>query len=302
MVSRRRLALIAGASAAAVAGIALARRVLAAPAPAGQEYVLIGNHSSSFSLDPLYSVGSVMERESDPSTGFEWVRLVSSRPILEIKDAWSRCSAYWREGAVVRVAGCRLASDLINQMSGQFGGCLGRDHSWRMESMHYLWNCYLYPLVSEGQVGTQGQNLCDISLTYPLPPTDWIQLGTELAFSTAGTTGTVRLLLSVYDSTPLDFHFSQDNVTDTYQSYYFVTPRFGPLSPRRFVLSDEGSSSYPYMVRNAVLMLHMVLGPEFLQWLLDLIRQVLAAILGSVPPQVQVQVDTNPGVFLGEAF
>jgi hypothetical protein len=300
-MERRRLALIAGASAAAVAGIMLAKRVLAAPSPAGQEYVLIGNHSSSFSLDPLYSVGSVVEQESDP-TGFEWVRLVSSRPISEIKDAWSRCSAYWREGAVARVAGCRLASELINRMSGKFRGCLGRDHSWRMESMHYLWNCYLFPLSSEAQVGTQGQNLCDISLYHSLPPTDWMQLNTELAFSTAGTTGTVRLLLRVYDSTSLDFHFSQNNVTDTYQTYYFVTPRFGPLSPRGFVLSDEGSSSYPYMVRNAVLMLHMVLGPEFLQWLLDLIRQELAAIFGSVPPQVQVQVDTNPGVFLGQAF
>ncbi|TDA32067.1 MAG: hypothetical protein DSO04_02865 [Hadesarchaea archaeon] len=301
MVSRRRLALIAGSSAAAVAGIALARRVLAA-APAGQEYVLVGNHSYSLSLGPLNSVGLVVEREYDPPTGFEWVRLVSSRPISEVKDAWFRCSAYWREGAVARIAGCRLASDLINRLSGRFGNFLGRDHSWRMESMCYLWNCYLFPLVSGGQVGTQGQNLCDISLDYPLPPTDWIDLETELAFSTAGTTGTVRLLLSVYDSTSLDFHFSQDNVTDTYQTYYFVTPRFGPLSPRRFVLSDEGSSSYPYMVRNAVLRLHMVLGPEFLQWLLDLIRQVLAAILGSVPPQVQVQVDTNPGVFLGQAF
>jgi hypothetical protein len=305
MVSRRKLALIAGASAAAVGAVALAaRRAMAAPPPPGYEYVLIGNHQSSFTLDPLSSVGTVLEYQS--TGGWEWVRLRSYRPISEVKQAWQACSDGWlKDRAILRVAGPPVAQDLYNAMAGNIG--TARNYMFQrgpslFENMLDILPWFHLWIPGEFEVSQTNQRVWDAEL--PGPPAVHVLLFSRVRFL-SDVSGTVRRKLVLYDSSGQAHSYGADaeNVSSSYQEYWNgIDPFQSPLVLVRAELYDNGSDHYPW--RSDSNMLRFEFGvppvPEFLEWVLGRIRELLASILQYVvpPPEYQVQVDTNPGVFL----
>jgi hypothetical protein len=300
MVSRKKLALIAGASAAAVGAVALAtRRAMAAPPPPGYEYVLIGTHTSSFTLDPLYQVGTVLEHQSEPTGGWEWVRLRSDRPILEVKQAWESCSdAWWKDRAVLRVAGPPVAKDLNNAMLWMGAE---RNHMFQRgpafyENMLLIAPWFQLLIPGEFEVSGSGQKIWGVGIS--VPPVKNVILQAELRFVN-DVQGSIRRKL-VLDGE--SFADEKVGATSSYQLHYFSP---GPFSPPKGPLKvaelyDNGSDYYPWRTRGNILRFEFEIGQEFLDWLLDRIMELLYSILQYVvpPPEYQVQIDTNPGVFL----
>jgi len=302
MVSGRKLALIGGSAAAAV-GIGLAaRRVLAVPPPPSYEYVLVGSHTSSFTLDPLSSVGTVLEHQSEPTGGWEWVRLRSERPIFEVKKAWQACSDAWRpQQVVVRVAGPWVQLDLRSALVSRMIGWLSYDHAFQRkpgfwENMFLLGPHMTLAVPQEIQVDTSGQLVWSVEM--PRVPTVKVAVQSDLKFP--GTYGTVRRKLVVYDGGTDSYALEAGGVGGNYSTFVQSVSFPSPRKLYRAELYDNGSDYYPWLTRNNFVMLDFDLGPEFLTWLLDRIMELLSSILQYVvpPPEYQVQVDTNPGVFL----
>jgi hypothetical protein len=307
MVSKRELGIILGTTAGVAVGIALAaKRVMAAPPPPGYEYVLIGTHKSSFTLDPLYQVGTVLEHQSDPTGGWEWVRLRSDRMLSEVKQAWEACSdAWYKDRAILRVAGPPVAQDLYNYMAGKIGTSsrhmFQRGPSFYENMLDILPWCQVQ-IPGEFEVSKPNQMVWGVDL--PEPPALNVRHYSRLRF-VSDMSGTVRRKLVLYDSRGQVHSYGLDaeDVSSSYKDYSYGTGSFPyPMVLVRAELYDNGSDYYPWRTESNFLIFEFGIPPvrEYLEWVLERIRELLDSILKNwvPPPEYQVQVDTNPGVFL----